>query len=115
MIERQEKDDRIVYGANCAWWGGIENIGRIDTFIQGRAASLPCCPVCRGMLFEIPDAKTWWASVDKYARENSDPGYRGFVEWLRLKHFKNFDEAREVYNAGADKRPGRVKIKGLRP
>jgi hypothetical protein len=111
MIE----DTRIVYGANCAWWDGIEKIGRIETVIQGRPATLPCCPHCRGMLFEFATAGDWWRQVDKYTKESGDTGYRAFVEWWRGKHFKNFDEARAAYNAGADKRPGRVKIKGLRP
>jgi hypothetical protein len=110
MIE----DTRIVYGANCAWWDGIEKIGRIETVIAGRPATLPCCPHCRGMLFEIPSPKEWWASVEKYAKENDDPGYRAFVEWFRGKHFKDFEEARAAYNASADKWPGRIKIKGLR-
>lgn len=110
MIE----DTRIVYGANCAWWDGIEKIGRIDTVIMGKPAKLPCCPVCKGMLFEMPSPTEWWASVEKYERDGN-PGYRSFTEWLRGKHFKTFEDARAAYNASADKRPGRIKIKGLRP
>lgn len=111
MIE----DTRIVYGANCAWWDGIEKIGRRESVINGMPASLPCCPFCQGMLFEMPSPKEWWASVEKYRRDTGDEGYRAFVEWLRGKHFESFDAARAVYNDGADKRPGRIKIRGLRP
>jgi hypothetical protein len=67
------------------------------------------------MLFEVDSPAVWWRSVDDYAKKSDDPGYRGFIEWLRGKHFKKFDEARAAYNAGADKRPGRIKVKGLRP
>lgn len=108
----KDEDARVVYGANCAWWDGIEKIGRIETTILGKPASLPCCPHCRGMLFEMPSPKDWWASVEKY-QADGHPGYRGFVEWLKGKHFRTYDEAQSAYDAKP--RPGVDRIKGVRP
>lgn len=73
-------DTRIVHGANCSWWDSIDKVGSND--------GLPCCPFCKGMLFEVPDEKTWWDGVDKYAAAGiGRPWYRKFIEWLRGKCF----------------------------
>jgi hypothetical protein len=90
-------DTRIVYGAHCAWWDSIEKVGT-RPFRTGAPGTMPCCPHCKNMLFEMPDQKTWWDGVDKH-EQNGNPGYRAFIEWLRGKCFKGgFAEAKAVYD-----------------
>lgn len=86
-------DTRFVYGANCAWFGPIQAIGRrqVDKYLN-----IPCCPYCGGMLFEMPTAKDWWKEVDKFEAANH-PGYRKFIEWMADKHFFSFGEAEAAY------------------
>lgn len=81
-------DHRYVYGARCAWHGSIKEIG----LIGGR---IPCCPHCKGVLYEVPTAKDWWDMVD--AAEPRIPGYRKFVEWLHDHHFYDPRDATVVY------------------
>jgi hypothetical protein len=89
-------DSRIVYGANCSWWDSIDKIGRIVT---PRGATLPCCPCCRGMLFEMPSQKEWWEAVALYERRGH-PDYRAFIEWLRGQCFiGGIPEALRAYEA----------------
>jgi hypothetical protein len=95
------EDLRIVYGARCTWWDGIEKVGHRGE--PGPLGRLPCCPHCKGVLFEMPTPKEWWASVEKY-QNAGHPGYRAFIEWLKGKCFPNFDAAKAAYEA----RPGRL-------
>ena len=100
MMNGHDHDQRIVYGANCAWWDGIEKIGRIRT-ASGR--SLPCCPFCKGMLFEMPSPKEWWDSVEAH-QAKGNAGYRAFIEWLKGKHFASYGDAITAYMS----KPGRT-------
>lgn len=100
MDASTQTDERVVYGARCVWWDGIEKVGKITA---SNGASLPCCPHCRGMLFEIPTPTEWWASVEKH-QKNGHPGYREFVEWLKGKCFPTIDAAKATYEA----KPGRT-------
>jgi hypothetical protein len=93
-------DTRIVYGARCTWWDGIEKIGRITA---GNGATLPCCPHCRSVLYEMPDPETWWSGARKY-QDAGHAGYVAFVEWMKGKCFPNIQEAKAVYEA----KPGRA-------
>lgn len=88
------QDDRIVYGVRCFWWEGIENVSS--------RGGLPCCPHCKGMLFEMASPKEWWDGVEKF-ETSGHPGYRAFVEWSKGKHFANIAAAVAAYNA----KPGR--------
>jgi hypothetical protein len=83
------KDQRIVYGARCMWWGPIQEVDKLPS-------GLPCCPHCKGVLFEVPNEREWWATVDAH-ESIGNVGYRGFVEWLRDHHFFNIEEARQAY------------------
>lgn len=89
-------DTRIAYGARCSWWDSIEKVGR-----TGGTISLPCCPTCRGVLFEMLDEEIWWRGVDRYTAE-TDPQYRTFIEWVRGKCFAGgYSEARRAFNKEA--------------
>jgi hypothetical protein len=71
------------------WWDSITNAGTLPS-------GLPCCPHCRGVLFEMPSAE-WWPAVD--LRDQAEPGYRQFVEWLRGRCYSATIAARDAYNA----------------
>ena len=87
-------DRRLVYGASCSWWDSIDKVGR-----TGGPTSIPCCPHCGGVLYEMENEERWWRSVESYSRENSEPGYRKFVEWSRGKCFETWVEAKAAYAA----------------
>lgn len=92
MTSPPATDPRIVYGARCTWWGAIDQaapgrpLGAIEGALAGAVGGIPGCPHCGGPLFEVVDEATWWAGVDKHEAER-DPGYRGFIEWLRGRCF----------------------------
>jgi hypothetical protein len=79
-------DPRIAYGAQCSWWDSIDKVGHTDR--MSGPHTLPCCPKCGGMLFEVDSIQQWWTQVDQYDKGHS--GYREFVEWLRGKCFKSW-------------------------
>lgn len=99
-LPMRQADDRVVYGARCTWWDGIEKVGSKGT---GPLGSLPCCPHCRGMLFEMPTPKTWWDGVAKFEADGHT-GYRSFVEWMKGKCFPDIRAAQIAYEA----KPGRT-------
>jgi hypothetical protein len=72
-------DGRFCYGATCTWFGSIHE----TKGTKGPVASIPICPCCRGVLFEMPDEGEWWTGVDQYEREAPYPGYRAMLEWQR--------------------------------
>lgn len=80
MTDTQEKDPRIVYGANCMWWDSINNAIVLQN-------GLPCCPHCGSVLFEMESEKAWLDSVEKYIEKTGDEVYREFVQWLKGKCF----------------------------
>lgn len=71
-----EQDLRFCYGATCTWFGGIAQVGSF-----GRR-SLPVCPCCAGILFELPYEQEWWDSVDGFEKAGHE-GYRAMLEWQR--------------------------------
>jgi hypothetical protein len=84
-------DKRVVYGANCTFWGSINEIGTRD--VGGH--KLPCCPHCKGMLFEMDSEEKWFQGVDRYSE--SHVGYRDKIEWARGKCFKTVTELTKAY------------------
>lgn len=94
-VHQLRKDTRIAYGARCVWWDSIQNVG---TITARNGATLPCCPHCRGMLFEMPNEQEWFAGVDKYEGAGH-PGYRAFAEWMRGKCFPDINAAKRAYEA----------------
>lgn len=88
------RDTRIVYGAGCTWWDSIDNVGSTNT----TGISLPCCPHCSSVLFEVRDEATWFKGVDRHEAAGN-PGYRAMIEWGRGRCFRNFQELRAGYQA----------------
>lgn len=84
-------DERIVYGARCAWWDSIDQIATTTS-------GLPLCPHCGSPLFEVANEREWWVGVDRYEAAGN-PGYREFVMWLRGKCFRSVDLARVAFDA----------------
>jgi hypothetical protein len=77
------------------WWDSKDNAGTID--------NMPCCPICKSMLFEI-DQKVWWKEISTY---KAVPDYRKFIVWLRGKCFASFDDAFAQYRLEKPTRGGR--------
>lgn len=75
LVKEKLGDTRIVYGVNCSWWDSIDKVAV-------NAASLPCCPHCKGVLMEVIDEETWWANQAPNAN-------RGVIEWSRGKCFSS--------------------------
>lgn len=88
------KDTRITYGASCTWWDSIDKIG----LRESGGHRLPCCPHCKGVLFEVESETIWFDSADKY-EANGHPGYRAMLEWARGKCFTNFGKMQTAYKA----------------
>lgn len=78
-------DRRIAYGARCTWWDSVTEAKQLPS-------GVPCCPHCRGVLFEVPSEDLWWQQVDEYAASTT-PGYRQFIEWVRGKCFNGQEAA----------------------
>lgn len=97
-----QTDSRFCYGANCTWFGPIQDVGstgkykvkaKEEHFPPMKDASLPCCPCCGGMLLELPEENTFWTAI--HAFEDGDykapgggagakhPGYQKMFEWQR--------------------------------
>jgi hypothetical protein len=84
----------IVHGARCCWWDSIDKCGKTPP--KGNPLhSLPCCPHCGSVLFQVEESD-WWDSVDSYEkRGNKD--YRKMIEWSRGKCFKSSETLRKAY------------------
>ena len=89
-------DTRIVYGALCTWWDGIDNVGLLPAGPSGHR--LPCCPHCASPLFELPNEDQWWSQVEAHEKAGH-PGYRAFIEWLRGRCFGTLASAMATYKA----------------
>lgn len=107
ITEKQDEDKRFCYGANCTWFGPITDVGSTEYKVKDQAerfpgligdTSLPCCPCCHGMLFELEQESHFWAGVHAFeagtykkpeelaARSGParpHPGYRAMWEWQR--------------------------------
>lgn len=88
-MNKEPADKRIAYGARCTWWGSIYEIGTV----QGAGGrSLPCCPRCRGPLFEVPSALEWFRQVKAHDREYCQ-NYEKFIAWVRGRCYRWLDDA----------------------
>jgi hypothetical protein len=94
-------DDRIVYGIHCVWWDGIEKVGHTPPNRDG--ISIPCCPHCGSVLYELPSPKEWWDGVDKYEADGH-PGYRDFISWLKGKCYPGRNAAKAAYEASGKRK-----------
>lgn len=87
-------DPRIVYGVGCTWWESITEVAKHPE------NGLPCCPNCKGMLMECDNEADWDSQVRSYANREGDPGYVGYIAWLRGK-CRQHDKARDEFDATA--------------
>lgn len=83
-----------VYGATCFWHDSINNIGI-------REHELPCCPHCRGILFQA-EVDEWWNGARKY-EQDGHPGYEEFLKWSQGRCFKTRQDAANAYRAETKK------------
>jgi hypothetical protein len=85
------EDDRVAYGVLCAWWDDVANVGK------HAVTGLPCCPHCKGLLYEMPRAE-WETATKLYAASSADLAeYPDFVAWLKGKCFPNYNYAKQAY------------------
>jgi len=82
-------DSLIAYGARCTWWDAKSQVGV-------HPSGLPCCPHCKGVLFETSEAD-WWAGAVKYAETENNRDYVKFLEWSRGRCYQNIDAALAAY------------------
>jgi hypothetical protein len=97
--KKRGDDTRFTYGASCSWFGSIHEVGNTGTHLHWAGQDkgthhLPCCPICGGMLFEMPTEDEWWKSVDDFEAGNypastkhPHPGYREMLEWQQKSMF----------------------------
>lgn len=81
----REDDTRFCYGARCTWFGSIHEVGKTPE-LNGH--SLPCCPLCGGVLFELKSEADWWEpiadfTIGNYENGKPHPGYRSMFVWQR--------------------------------
>ncbi len=74
-------DERYVYSATCSWHGSIKEVGRT---VPRNGISLPCCPHCGGVLFEVHNKELWDEGARKYEAAGHTH-YVEFLEWTRTK------------------------------
>lgn len=79
--------ETIAYGVRCSWWDDKDNVGAVGS---GKFPDLPCCPHCKGMLFEIPKPE-WVAGLDRF--DANHKGYREFIAWRRGRCLRNLSES----------------------
>lgn len=96
-------DTRIVYGATCTWWDSILKVGSrsMNVYLDSRAAvgvSIPCCPLCGGMLFEMPNEDAFLKGAIEHEAKGH-PGYVQFVRWARGKCYPSYEAAEAAYRS----------------
>ncbi len=87
-------DTRIAYGVVCTWWDSIEKVGKTPPGKSGH--SIPCCPNCGGVLYELPNEEKWFEGSAEYEAAGH-PGYRKMLEWGRGRCFKGFPALEQAY------------------
>jgi hypothetical protein len=87
-------DERIVYGAACSWWDSISEVERLPS-------GLPCCPHCRGVLFQAPTEAQWWEAIDAHVQAGH-PDYRVMLEWSRGQCYPTYSALSEAWAAWND-------------
>lgn len=78
----------IAYGMACTWHDDKANVA-VDR-------GLPCCPHCKGLLFEMTEPE-WLVGVAKH--NVAHPGYARFIVWAKGKCHPNFKAAWDEFNA----------------
>lgn len=108
-------DPRIVYGAQCTWWGPIADAhvpGKSLHWRDVQAAELgrghlepgiPVCPNCYKPLMEFPNEAGFWLAVRKFEEgthgvNRPHAGYREFMEWCKRRCFPTALVGASVYH-----------------
>jgi hypothetical protein len=91
----EASDPRFVYGASCTWWDSIDKVGKLTRTVLGREASVPCCPNCSSVLYEVADESHMMQGLDDYDAKH--PGYKAMFLWARGKCFRDWTELRAAY------------------
>jgi len=80
------REQMIAHGVFCTWHDDKANVG-----VNG---VLPCCPHCRGLLYEMPEAQ-WLSQMAKHNASN--PGYAQLMVWSKGKCFPTFTALKDAY------------------
>jgi len=91
------KDTRIVYGAKCLWWDSIDKVGKLP-FNDPDAPGIPCCPVCKGPLFEASDEEQWFKDAAEFGKQNNDIHYVNYLKFMRGKCRKDVMASRVEFD-----------------
>ncbi|MGI2031966.1 hypothetical protein ACRQ1B_06190 [Rhizobium panacihumi] len=94
-IARAEAAGKIVYSAGCTWWDSIRMVGKVTSGDH----SLPACPHCGSVLYEVENMAAWSKGIETYAVAQSDPTYPAFIEWVRGKCYPRHAVARAAFKA----------------
>jgi len=84
------EDTRYVYGAGCMFSGPIQRVGTTQS-------GLPCCPHCKGVLFETDTEEKWWEMVRSYAQKTRDESYEPMWCWATGRCFATLESLRSAY------------------
>lgn len=94
---------RYVFGAFCSFHGPIQEAGRLPT---RNSLTLPCCPSCGKILYELESKEDWDRLVLNHAEKKKDPNYPAFMEWFGaqrpcrpMNNQKDFDGLRAEFDA----------------
>lgn len=95
-------DKRYVYGVSCTWNDSIDKVGNTTPktmIINGRkteSISIPCCPFCGSVLFELSEEKKWWDGVEEYNKTH--PGYKELMLFGKGKCFRDMKALQEAFD-----------------
>jgi hypothetical protein len=90
-------DMRLVMGAQCVWWGTMDETG------TRKADRMPCCPTCGGLLTEMGEAEDIWRGVKSFEEgtylslnPNTPPPkpHPGYYEWFQWSKGKCYPTAK---------------------
>ncbi len=81
-------DNRLVYGAKCVWWDSISKVEKLPS-------GIPCCPHCRGVLFEVSNEAEYIDGAREY--DKTHPGYFDLIMWMRGRCFPSIEAAKREF------------------
>ena len=83
MLETEKAakaDTKYVYGAKCLWHGSIHEVGTLDSSPYVGTKGLPCCPKCKGVLYQKESKEEWDTDVKVFMMIH--PTYTHYKEWV---------------------------------
>jgi|ERR1700754_794865 len=80
---------KVVYGVGCTWWDTIDKVGN--------RGSLPCCPHCNSVLYEMESEEEWWKQAKEYEKNAKLTDYVDMMTWARGRCFMNFTMLKAAY------------------